>query len=67
MNRSDRKHGFMNDVFYVIGKCSNVVRSQGEFAGQILLESSLLSDDFLYLYGEKENIDRARRRRRRDL
>ena len=20
MNRSDRKHGFMNDVFYVIGK-----------------------------------------------
>ena len=32
---------------YVIGKCSYVVRSGGEFARQILLEVSLLSDTFL--------------------
>ena len=34
-------------LFCVIGKCSNVVRRQGEFAGQILLEVSLQGDTFL--------------------
>lgn len=37
----------LTGLSYVIGKSSNVVRNQGEFAEQILLESSLLSDDFL--------------------
>ena len=38
-------------IFCIIGNCSNEVRSRGEFVLQILLESSLPSDEFLWKSG----------------